>query len=66
MYYYYSKCLEFIKNCTDANGLYDGVRSILSEAMERSTILKDYYPEDYLIKRLQRAADAKYIELTEV
>ena len=63
MYYYYNKCMEFIKNANTTTGLYDGVRAILQEAIERSTMLKDLYPEDYLIKRIQRAADARYIEL---
>ena len=63
MYSYYYKCINFIENATTAAGLYDKIRDILQEAANRSTFLKDYYPEDYLIKRIQRAADAKYIEL---
>jgi hypothetical protein len=63
MYHYYNKCLEFIKNATDPATLYDGVRAILREAVEKSTMLKDLYPEDHLIKKIQRAADAKYTEL---
>ena len=31
--------------------------------MEAETLLKNIYPEDYQIKRLQRMADAKYNEL---
>lgn len=61
MYYYYFKCFDFIKNCTDKSGLYDGIRSILKEADN-----KGRYPEDWHIKTIQRAADAKYIELSEV
>ena len=60
MYYYYNKCLKFIENATTTKGFYDGIRAILREAVEKSTILKDLYPEDHLIKKLQRAADAKY------
>lgn len=63
MYYYYNKCMEFIANATDHATLYDGVRAILLEAVEKSTLLKDLYPADHLIKKIQRAADAKYIEL---
>ena len=58
MYYYYKKCLEFIENATEAAGLYDGIRAILREADRRGK-----HPEDWHIKTLQRAADAKYIEL---
>lgn len=61
---YYNKCLEYIKNAKDANSLYNDIRAILKEADEKTTILKDYYPSDYQIKTIQRAADAKYIELT--
>jgi hypothetical protein len=61
---YYNKCLEYIKNAKDANSLYNDIRAILKEADEKSTISKDYYPSDYQIKAIQRAADAKYIELT--
>ncbi len=57
---YYYKCLKFIENATTAAGFYEGIRAILKEANEKSTLLKNYYPEDHLIKRLQRAADAKY------
>ena len=60
MYYYYNKCLKFIENAKTTTGFYDGIRAILHEAVERSTMLKDLYPEDHLIKKLQRAADAKY------
>ena len=60
---YYNKCIEFIRNATNPDTLYNGLRAILKEAVEKSTPLKDYYPEDYQIKALQRAADAKYIEL---
>lgn len=61
---YYSKCLEYIKNAKEANSLYNDIRAILKEADEKTTVLKDYYPSDYQIKTIQRAADAKYIELT--
>lgn len=61
---YYNKCLEYIKNAKNPDTLYNDIRTILTEADEKSTILKDYYPSDYQIKTIQRAADAKYIELT--
>lgn len=61
---YYNKCLEYIKNAKKADALYNDIRAILTEAVEKSTILKDFYPSDYQIKTIQRAADAKYIELT--
>ena len=60
---YYSKCLKYIENCDDPAILYSGLRAILKEANEKETFLKSYYPEDYQIKKLQRAADAKYISL---
>ena len=60
---YYSKAVEFIKNATSTEGFYGGIRDILREAMEKETPLKNTYPEDYQIKRLQRMADAKYTEL---
>lgn len=60
---YYSKCMRYIESATDKNTLYDGVRAILLEAVEKSTWLKDYYPPDHQIKTIQRTADAKYIEL---
>lgn len=63
MYYYYKKCLNFIDNATSTAGFYDGIRAILKEANEKSTFLKNLYPEDHLIKKIQRAADAKYIKL---
>lgn len=62
---YYNKCLEYIKGATDKDALYNDIRAILVEAMNHSTILKDFYPSDHQIKTIQRAADAKYIELTE-
>ena len=60
---YYSKAVKFIENATSIEGFYDGIRDILREAMEKETPLKNTYPEDYQIKRLQRMADAKYTEL---
>lgn len=60
---YYNKCLKYIENATDPDKLYEDIRNILHEAIEKSTMLYDCYPEDYKIKRIQRAADAKYIEL---
>ena len=60
---YYNKCLEYIKNATNKDALYNDIRTILTEAMNRSTMLKDFYPSDHQIKTIQRAADAKYIEL---
>lgn len=61
---YYNKCLEYIKNAKNANALYNDIRALLKEAAAKSTILKDFYPSDYQIKTIQRAADAKYMELT--
>lgn len=63
MYYYYYKCLEFIENATTTAGFYDGIRAILQKAVERSTMLNDLYPDDHLIKTIQRAADAKFTKL---
>lgn len=63
MYYYYYKCLEFIENAKTTAGFYDGIRAILQKAVERSTMLKDLYPDDHLIKTIQRAADAKFAKL---
>lgn len=60
---YYSKAVRFIENATSTKGFYDGIRGILREAMEAETPLKNTYPEDYQIKRLQALADAKYSEL---
>jgi hypothetical protein len=60
VYCYYKKCLDFIENATEPGGLYDGIRAILKEADDRGR-----YPEDWHIKTIQRAADAKYIKLTE-
>ena len=63
MSYYYSKVVKFIENATSTEGFYDGIRDILRQAMEAETPLKNTYPEDYQIKRLQRMADAKYSQL---
>ena len=63
MSYYYSKAVKFIENATSTEGFYDGIRDILRQAMEAETPLKNTYPEDYQIKRLQRMADAKYSQL---
>ena len=63
MSYYYSKAVRFIENTTSTEGFYDGIRDILRQAMEAETPLKNTYPEDYQIKRLQRMADAKYSQL---
>ena len=60
MYYYYKKCMDYIESATTTTGFYENIRAILHEAAERSTMLKDLYPEDHLIKKIQRAADAKY------
>ena len=49
---------EYIKKETDPRKLYDGIRAILME-MDRC----GRYPEDWQIKRIQRAADARYLEL---
>lgn len=62
---YYNKCMNYIKNAKNADTLYNDIKAILKEAMDKTTLLKDFYPSDYQIKTIQRAADAKYIELTE-
>ena len=62
---YYNKCMNYIKNAKNADTLYSDIKTILKEAIDKTTILKDFYPSDYQIKTIQRAADAKYIELTE-
>ena len=62
---YYLKALKFINNATSTEGFYESIRAILKEAMEAETPLKNTYPEDWQIKKLQRAADAKFEELTE-
>lgn len=62
---YYSKCMNYIKNAKNADTLYSDIKAILQEAMDKTTMLKDFYPSDYQIKTIQRAADAKYIELAE-
>lgn len=49
---------EYIKKETDPRKLYDGIRAILMEMDRRGR-----YPEDWQIKRIQRAADARYLEL---
>lgn len=51
---------EYIRTETDPTKLYDGIRAILKKLDE-----KGRYPEDWEIKRMQRAADARYLELTE-
>ena len=61
--YYYAKAIKYIDNATDSAGLYEGVRKIMTEAMEAETPLKDTYPEDWQVKRIQRHADAKYTQL---
>lgn len=50
---------EYIKTETDATKLYNGIRAILSD-MDK----KGKYPADWEIKKMQRAADARYIALT--
>ena len=50
----------YIKNETAATKLYAGIRAILGELDNRGR-----YPEDWEIKKIQRLADARYIELTE-
>lgn len=49
---------EYIKTETDPRKLYDGIRAIL-----RDLDAHGRYPQDWEIKRMQRAADARYIEL---
>jgi hypothetical protein len=56
--------MNYIKTAKNPDTLYDDIRAILKEAMDRTTMLKDFYPADYRIKKIQRAADEKYIELT--
>lgn len=50
---------EYIKTETDPAKLYDGIRAILTKMDTRGC-----YPEDREIKKMQRTADARYIELT--
>lgn len=50
---------NFIKQATNPDTLYGGIREMLSKMDEQGK-----YPEDWTIKRLQREADAKYKELT--
>lgn len=50
---------EYIKTETDATKLYKGIRAILLD-MDK----KGKYPDDWEIKKMQRAADARYIALT--
>lgn len=51
---------EYIKTETEPAKLYDGIRKILIELDRRGR-----YPSDHIIKKYQREADARYIELTE-
>jgi hypothetical protein len=53
----YTKALNFIRNATNAETIYEGVRNILRNDLRN-------YPEDWQIKNLQREADSKYEELT--
>ena len=48
---------QYIKNCNDKDKLYPGIREILGAMPEWR------YSEDREIKRIQRLADARYIEL---
>lgn len=52
----FTQALNFIRNATNPNTLYDDIRAILRKDLRN-------YPEDYQIKRLQREADNKYDEL---
>lgn len=52
---------QYIKNETDPAKLYDGIRAILREMDTRGR-----YPEDWEIKKMQRAADARYTELIKI
>lgn len=61
---YYSKVVKFINNATSVEGFWEGIKAILKQAMDAETPLKNTYPEDWQIKKLQRTADAKYLELT--
>ena len=60
---YYLKALKFIENATSTEGFYDGIRDILREAMEKESPLRNTYPEDWQIDKLQRMADKKYSDL---
>lgn len=51
---------QYIKTETDPRKLYDGIRAILSDLDRRGR-----YPDDWEIKNIQRAADARYLDLTE-
>lgn len=50
---------EYIKTETNPEKLYNGIRAIVSD-MDK----KGMYPDDWEIKKIQRAADARYIALT--
>ena len=50
---------EYIRTETDPSKLYAGVRAILTEMDACGK-----YPEDWEIKKLQRLADSRYIQLT--
>ena len=50
---------QYIKNETDPNRLYDGVRSIMHQLDRQGR-----YPEDWKVKQIQRAADHRYSQLT--
>ena len=49
---------EYIRKETDPGKLYDGIREILRKMDERGR-----YPQDRTIKKIQRLADARYMEL---
>lgn len=60
---YYLKALKFIEGATSTEGFYDGIKDILREAMEKESSLRNTYPEDWQIDKLQRMADKKYSDL---
>ena len=50
---------EYIKTETDPTKLYNGIRNILLD-MDK----KGKYPDDWEIKKIQGAADARFMALT--
>lgn len=52
----FMQALNFIRNATNADTLYDDIRAILRTDLYN-------YPEDHQIKKLQREADNKYNDL---
>jgi hypothetical protein len=49
---------QYINKETDPEKLYPGIRAMLTKMAERGT-----YPEDHVIKKIQRLADKRYVEI---